>query len=378
MKVLQVTAVVGGAGGIETVVSHLTASLRKHGHDTLVVAGAAGGPVPVDAVVVPRLADTRGVVQVASDYVPDIVLFHHVDNPAVLRAIRPAHPSVMLLHTILCPGSKLFRRHDRLCHHRMGLRCYWDWYAGPCGAAASPVIAASSLQQSFSFLHELRQFSRVLVGSRYMYDHALAEGVEGDRLQLVDLVVDSAVPAHPARHVRPYPAEDPVRVLYVGRLVYSKGVQYLLRAMALLGPRYTLTVVGEGWYASSLISLASGLGIADRVSFVGVHARDQLASDFASADVVVVPSILPEPFGLIVSEALFYGLPVVVSDIGGLPEWSDRSEIVFPADPASAASLADAIIRATSQGSPPEEDVLRPSPHASLIDVLERSAGLNR
>src|SRR5205823_2025538 len=128
---------------------------------------------------------------------------------------------------------------------------------------------------------------------RYLVD----EGIDDARVEVVDMSM-GLVPNDTL-------AERPIaqrRVIYVGRAVYGKGVQYMLRALTLLGPEYGLTVVGSGFYLDALKHLALRLGVNERVEFPGEVRGDQLRRICEGASVAVVPSIYPEPSGLVVAE----------------------------------------------------------------------------
>lgn len=112
-------------------------------------------------------------------------------------------------------------------------------------------------------------------------------------------------------------------LVFVGRLVSDKGVDLLLEALALLvqrGRRVRLTVVGDGPEASPLRRHAEALNVADLVEFVGRRAGPELAATLNSHQVLVVPSVWEEPFGVVVLEALACGCVPLVARSGGLPE----------------------------------------------------------
>ncbi|HEY9640421.1 MAG TPA: glycosyltransferase family 4 protein, partial [Coleofasciculaceae cyanobacterium] len=118
---------------------------------------------------------------------------------------------------------------------------------------------------------------------------------------------------------------DPV-VAYVGRLDKVKGVETLLRAIALLKPELPdlkLLIAGkpliqQPQYQDFLKQLADQLNIADNVQFLG-HVS-QPAEVYQASNVVVVPSIWSEPLGRTLLEAMACGVPVVASRVGGIPE----------------------------------------------------------
>jgi glycosyltransferase involved in cell wall biosynthesis len=148
----------------------------------------------------------------------------------------------------------------------------------------------------------------------------------------------------PEKRPRVRQADDTFGILFVGRITYNKGLQYLLKALARLESMFRLEVAGQGWYLERAESLAQDLGIRERTLFLGNVVGADLTRAYERSDVVVIPSIWPEPVGLVVGEARMLGVPVVVTDAGGLPEWADGDPGVVVAPRADAAGLA-AVIR---------------------------------
>jgi glycosyltransferase involved in cell wall biosynthesis len=137
--------------------------------------------------------------------------------------------------------------------------------------------------------------------------------------------------------------------LCAGRLTTVKGVDVLLDAMARLdarGVETTLTIAGDGPARADLEAQAAPFG--DRVSFAGWLGEDDTAQAMRDADLLVMPSVWPEPFGLVGIEAAALGLPAVAFDVGGIPDWLTAGVTgeLAPGDPPSAPGLAAAIERA--------------------------------
>jgi glycosyltransferase involved in cell wall biosynthesis len=123
-----------------------------------------------------------------------------------------------------------------------------------------------------------------------------------------------------------------VRLLFVGRVVRTKGVRDLIRAMRLLTDLpVVLDVLGNGHDLDACRSAASEIGISDRVRFHGYIPRSNVDEFYRSSDILVFPSYR-EPNGLSVIEAMGYGLPAIVCDRGG-PAFSvdEKSGIRIPA-----------------------------------------------
>lgn len=146
---------------------------------------------------------------------------------------------------------------------------------------------------------------------------------------------------------RPGPRREPGRpltLLTVAHLIPDKGVDVLLRALALMhGKQVQLRVAGDGPEASRLARLAQSLGLGSRVEFLGL--RNDVEQLLAQADVFVHPALWQEAFGMTIAEAMACGRPVVASHVGAIPELieHERSGLLFPAG--SAEALAQALER---------------------------------
>ena len=121
---------------------------------------------------------------------------------------------------------------------------------------------------------------------------------------------------------RQYAMDNEKIILYVGRLVYEKGVQNLISAMPKILNGYNdskLVIVGRGGMYDELKNQAKAMGIENKVYFTGYLNSKQVQKMYKCADVAVFPSTY-EPFGIVALEAMLAGVPAVVSDIGGLDE----------------------------------------------------------
>jgi glycosyltransferase involved in cell wall biosynthesis len=145
-------------------------------------------------------------------------------------------------------------------------------------------------------------------------------------------------------------ADDDVVIVQASRMEAWKGHGVLLRALAALPdqPRWTCWIVGgaqrtaEKTYLESLRALAAQSGIADRVQFVGE--RTDVPRLLSAADIYCQPNVSPEPFGVVLIEALSAHLPVVTTALGGALEIVDESCGVL-VDAGHAAACADALRR---------------------------------
>lgn len=121
---------------------------------------------------------------------------------------------------------------------------------------------------------------------------------------------------------RQYAMDNEKIILYVGRLVYEKGIQNLIAAMPKILSNYNdakLIIAGRGGMIEELKSEAASLGLNNKIYFTGYLDSKQVQKMYKCADVAVFPSTY-EPFGIVALEAMLAGVPTVVSDVGGLDE----------------------------------------------------------
>ncbi|MGF9916279.1 1,4-alpha-glucan branching protein domain-containing protein [Paenibacillus ehimensis] len=129
-------------------------------------------------------------------------------------------------------------------------------------------------------------------------------------------------------------------LVFVGRLVFEKGVQTLLHAMPSIlsgAPDTVLFVGGSGPMEDELKRQAAHLG--DRVRFTGFIDDGTKSALYRAADVCVIPSLY-EPFGIVALEAMKHECPVVLSDTGGLAELVEHGVDGYKALPGHVESLA--------------------------------------
>jgi glycosyltransferase involved in cell wall biosynthesis len=114
------------------------------------------------------------------------------------------------------------------------------------------------------------------------------------------------------------------RLLCVGAVAPHKGQDLLIEALGTLSKEdWQCVIVGsldrDPRFVERLRDRAGGLGIGDRVQFTGVLTGEALDCAYTAADVLVVPS-RSETYGMVVTEALAHGIPVIGAEVGGLPE----------------------------------------------------------
>ena len=122
-------------------------------------------------------------------------------------------------------------------------------------------------------------------------------------------------------------------LVFLGRLVSDKGVDLLLQALKNLqeiGLTPKLTVIGQGEEENNLRQQAQKLNVAEQVNFAGVKVGQELVESLNAHQIMVVPSLWSEPFGIVALEGIACGCVVVGSEKGGLKDAIGECGVTFP------------------------------------------------
>jgi glycosyltransferase involved in cell wall biosynthesis len=194
---------------------------------------------------------------------------------------------------------------------------------------------------------------RVLTVSADLGAKLATIGIEKPRLEVVYNGVDGEVfrpiPKNQVRTKLGLPVDATI-ITFVGSLFKEKGCVELVKAFAALSPaknNLLLVFVGQGGMLSQLKSDAERLGIAEQVRFIGRILHAELGPWFAAADITTLPSY-NEGVPNVIMESMSCGVPVVASNVGGIPEvLADFAGIMVPSQNVAAltAGLSEALNR---------------------------------
>ena len=169
----------------------------------------------------------------------------------------------------------------------------------------------------------LNKSSAITVVSRAMKREVKKMGISSGKVRVVPMGVDLQ-----KRFVPPVKKQRRNSILFVGRLVEKKGLEYLIKALPLIvakHPLIKLDIVGEGPERKNCEEQATRLGLSGQVCFHGALRQEYLPDFYQNADIVVFPSIVAddgdqEGFGLVLVEAMGCGCAVVVTDLQAMED----------------------------------------------------------
>jgi glycosyltransferase involved in cell wall biosynthesis len=327
-------------GGVSTHVQASATLLARHGLDVRVIAARVESSEEVPGVTVYRCPDlfhpevpmaTR--IGEALAFAPDVIHLHQVDLPDVVQAMRASAPVLISAHVYsACPSGLYYFRPGQECTRAHGPGCVFNMLARGCAHTHNFKPLPKRYVNAAKRAAALERADLVLSYSSSVDRHLAANGVARRRIvPFPATITPQQGSGHATRR----------RVVFAGRLVSQKGLAVLIRAAREVDGEFV--ICGDGRQLEAMRTLAESVGVGDRVFFKGWLTSEQLAEEFANASVVVVPSLWPEPFGLVGIEALAAGRPVIASATGGIEDWLDDGVSGLCVKPGDVADLARAL-----------------------------------
>ncbi len=252
-----------------------------------------------------------------------------------VRSVQMVHD-----HDLCCPRRhKYYAHNSAVCTRPLGPHCYLDGAFLARDPGARLGFRYASIETKRREMNRRKLLDLSLVASEFMQTELLSNGFSAERTCVLPLAIPQEVVSTSAT-----PSVTPT-VLYVGQLIRGKGVDLLLRALALVETSFRAVIVGRGNAEASLRKLSRDLGLADRVEFAGWVDNEELPRYYALTDILAVPSRWPEPFGMVGLEAMRHGKPVVAFDVGGIPDWLTHEHTGLLVAPGDVVAYANALQR---------------------------------
>jgi glycosyltransferase involved in cell wall biosynthesis len=294
---------------------------------------------------VPEMGASRALAELRG-WRPDVLFVHSILDPSLEeRILALGIPSVFFAHNYYgtcISGKKSFSMPvPRPCARKFGPACLALYFPRRCGGL-NPLTMWQAYQDQVRRLALLSRYRRLVVASEHMATEYARHGVEADVAAFWVAENTKTAPFPPLQ------SADEIHLLFIGRLEDIKGGKLLLNALPMvvgsLQKKVTCHFAGSGsaravWelQAAKLTAQHPGLNVV----FHGWLASEERKELIAQAHLLIVPSVWPEPFGLVGPEAGAAGLPAVAFSVGGIPQW-----------------LEDGVNGALANGNPPRADDL--------------------
>jgi len=323
----------------------------------------------------------QGMTKAIERFRPDVAHLHNVYHQLSPSILEPLHragvPVVMTLHDykLVCPTYQLLD-HGQACTACVG-RKFWNAPVKRCRNGSFLASATMALDLSIhTALRSYRHVDAFICPSQFLAGQMARGKVFPERMHVIRHFIDlDGVPAKstPGGHA-----------VIAGRLSPEKGIDVAIRAVGHLSDQVRLDIAGDGPARRDLEALAEAEA-PGQVVFHGRLPKDKLYDLLRSSSVAVVPSTWFENQPMAVLEAMAAGLPVIASDLGGLPELIDDGVdglLVSAGDDKVLARAIDEMARDWSRaftmgqtGRQKIETGFSPSVHIEQISGLYRQLG---
>jgi glycosyltransferase involved in cell wall biosynthesis len=321
---------VGDIGGAERYWETVLPAFASRGTRVRLLAReiSRGAPLALDACALgwadedgpPSASAARAVADELRRDRPDVVVTASVFDTAVLDAVRAGAPRWIARihdHRAFCPtGDRVYPQFEAPCTAAMGGACRGATIARGCVHGPRP-SSFRRIAEREALRDRLARADAVLVSSEHMRATCVANGIDAARIAITPPPLpDAAYATRPAKRPRTR------TLLFASRLTPRKGLRSLLGSLAQLSPadRPQLVVAGDG-DAEERDARAQAERDGIGVTWRGHLTAGDLRTAIDDADAVAVPSLWPEPFGLVGIEAQARGRPAVAYRVGGIGEW---------------------------------------------------------
>ncbi len=349
--------------GAEAYVATVIPALRAAGH---VVALACETDCPADREpiapegVTSWCAEALGLDRMVVEmqkWQPDVLYTNGLSDPALEARLLEVAPAAFFAHGFYgtcISGAKSFKAPvGRPCNRRFGWPCLLHYFPHRCGGL-SPITMLRDYLVQGRRLALARRYAAILTPSRRMETEYLKHGIPRERVHRVPLCVEergtAISPPVGSAFVHP---DARSHIVFVGRMTLLKGGHMLLRALpeirSTLGWSLRVTLAGDGPTRRALEGEAAGLcarhdGL--EIAFTGWLSPRDRDTLLDRSELLVVPSIWPDPFPLVGIEAARRGVPAAAFAVGGIPDWleSGRNGFLASADPPTSHGLAVAVV----------------------------------
>jgi len=255
---------------------------------------------------------------------PDIVYNHGMNDLVTETEIVRRWPTFLFVHSIsgtCISGTKRLRRPRlSICERVLGPACLGLYLPLGCGGN-NPLTMLKLYRLAQSRQKLLKDYRGIFVSSAFMAQEYLRHVDSPEQVHLLPLFSPGCLPDLGPPSSRVFTQ----RILYAGRLVDNKGWRHAVAATAIasrsLSRDLRLVVAGDGPDLAAMRRIAAKEKIGITVGFLGWIDRQAMQSEMRQADLLLMPSLVAEAFGLLGIEAGCVGLPAAGYAVGGIPDW---------------------------------------------------------
>lgn len=333
MKILHINGRFDWSGGSQTHLIQLIEELEKRNVDNIVIYGVQTSEIEskIPSYYISGITDfsffgnkikIKQLNKIVTEEKPNIIYLHNINNLQVIEYCSRILTTFIFMHDyrFICPGNtKYFIRQEKICEKNFGLQCLLYPYLKKCNNRR-PDRVLKSFYKVLKVKNSLKNV-HIIVASNYVKERLIEEKFKANQISVIPYF--TKIPQSVGRNNRSK------MILYLGRTAEAKGVNHLLKALALVKSDCETIITGAGNNLNNLKELSESLHIDSKVKFVGWADREHRDELLEECIFVVMPSLWPECFGIVGIEAMAFGKPVVAYNVGGISDWLKDGESGF-------------------------------------------------
>jgi glycosyltransferase involved in cell wall biosynthesis len=338
VKILHIHNYHAGRGGLEVIYEYTTRVLRERGHEVIELSRDSAS---IDTPMAKLGALASGVYSTATyretrrlieAHRPSVAYVHNVYpmlSTSVFDACHDEHiPVVMDVqdYKMTCPMGR---------HLRDGAICTKCKEGSVAWSAVHACKGGRLTSAAYALTHGITRIRRAyqngvdlfVTPAKFVANYLVSNGIDRSRIAIVPNMCDLPTD-EPASGATEYAA-------FVGRLSPEKGVDVLVDAAELVNVPTCIAGAGD----------LPPVHAPGHIKFVGPITREALPAFYRKARFIVVPSVWHEVYPVVIVEAMLLGIPIIASDIGGMPEMFENEKSGLLVPPGDAPALAEAMSR---------------------------------
>jgi len=347
-------------GGAETVLNLEYNILRETGFDVYIITFDSNDIISEKKIVIKNNLNDKIVKffgslniskefdKILSDINPNLIHLHLISSFPLAVYKSKALKKYKVIQTLHGPNlfcasgwGRCLNQHELNRQHKdkRYLSPYVQCFSSKC---CSLPVTLLYKQLSLRYFNDLKENVNVFHSpSRFIYN--IAENFGLDNNKIIYLPIDDKFLSKPIKKKKTYPT-----VIFAGSISRQKGAHLLIPILVELKKsikNVKLIIAGEGELLQQLKEDTLRYDLSKNIKFLGFVSSEKMKEFYLSGDVFLMPSIWNEQFGLVGVESLACEVPVVASNVGGIPEWLSHNEYGFLVDANNIKEYASSVLK---------------------------------